>query len=51
MMHGAHGITPYENQANLDQLARKRFTFIGFPLRIQGSTGSPVHAVAVLEDE
>jgi kynurenine formamidase len=28
----------------------RRFTFIGFPLRIRAGTGSPVRAVAVLED-
>ena len=28
----------------------KRFTFIGFPLRIRGGTGSPVRTVAVLDE-
>jgi len=49
MMCRAQGITHYENLANLDQVAGKRFIFIGFPLRIIGGTGSPVRAVAVLE--
>jgi kynurenine formamidase len=49
MMCRAQGITHYENLANLDQVAGKRFIFIGFPLRITGGTGSPVRAVAVLE--
>lgn len=40
----------YENLANLDQVAGKRFLFIGFPLRIRGGTGSPVRAVAILEE-
>ncbi len=49
MMCRQHGITHFENLANLDQLAGKRFTFIGFPLRIRGGTGSPVRAVALFE--
>lgn len=44
--HMAH----YEHLTNLGQLVGKRFTFYGFPLRIRGGTGSPVRAVAVLDD-
>jgi kynurenine formamidase len=51
MMCRREGLTHYENLANLDQVAGRRFQFIGFPLRIRGGTGSPVRAVAVLEDE
>ncbi len=36
--------------AETDAVAGRRFTFIGFPLRIRSGTGSPVRAVAVLED-
>jgi kynurenine formamidase len=50
MMCREHGIAHYENLANLDQLVGKRFTFVGFPLRIRGGTGSPVRAVAVLDE-
>jgi kynurenine formamidase len=50
MMCRANGITHYENLANLDAVSGRRFTFIGFPLRIRAGTGSPVRAVAVLED-
>jgi kynurenine formamidase len=50
MMCREHGIHHYENLANLDQLVGKRFTFVGFPLRIRGGTGSPVRAVAVLDE-
>lgn len=50
MMCRARGITHYENLANLDRLVGRRFTFIGFPLRIRGGTGSPVRAVALLND-
>lgn len=50
MMCRATGITHYENLANLDQLVGQRFTFAGFPLKIRGGTGSPVRAVAILDD-
>lgn len=45
------GITHMESMWNLDKLVGKgRFRFIGFPLRIRGGTGSPIRAVAVLDD-
>jgi kynurenine formamidase len=50
MMCRANGITHYENLCNLDQLVNRRFTFFGFPLRIRGGTGSPVRAVAILDE-
>ena len=50
MMCRKHGITHYENLANLDQVVGKRFTFIGFPLPIRGGHGGPTRAVAVLEE-
>jgi kynurenine formamidase len=50
MMCRRAGITHYENLANLDRLLGRRFTFAGFPLRIRGGTGSPVRAVAWLDD-
>ena len=31
-------------------VGKGRFTFIAFPLKIRGGTGSPVRAVAVVED-
>jgi kynurenine formamidase len=49
MMCRRHGITHYENLANLEQVVGRRFQFIGLPLRIRGGTGSPVRAVAVLD--
>ena len=39
----------YENLANLDKVVGKRFTFIGFPLKLKGCSGGPVRAVAILE--
>ena len=44
------GVPVYENLANLDRVVGRVFTFIGFPLAIAGGSGSPVRAVAVLED-
>lgn len=49
MMCRRHGITHYENLANLHRVLGERFTFVGFPLRVRGGTGSPVRAVAVLD--
>lgn len=45
-----HGVTHYENLANLGEVAGRRFTFFGFPLRVRGGHGSPVRAVALLDD-
>jgi kynurenine formamidase len=50
MMCREHGIVPYENLPDLDQLAGRRFTFVGFAPRIRNGTGSPVRAVAVLAE-
>lgn len=45
------GFTHMECLCNLDQLVGKgRFRFIGFPLKIRGGSGSPIRAVAVLEE-
>ncbi|MGH9246773.1 MAG: cyclase family protein [Acidimicrobiales bacterium] len=50
MMGRVHHITHYENLANLDQVSGRRFTFVGFPLKLQGAHGGPTRAVAVLDD-
>ena len=45
------GITHMECLCNLDKLVGKgRFRFIGFPLKFKGGTGSPIRAVAVLDE-
>jgi len=45
------GFTHIEGLVNLDQLVGcGRFRFIGFPLRLKGGTGSPIRAVAWLDD-
>src|SRR5260370_26103312 len=44
--------THMEGPVNLDHLVGKgRFRFIGFPLKIKGGSGSPIQAVALLDDE
>lgn len=50
MMCRREGMTHYENLAQLELLVGRRFQFFGLPLRIRGGTGSPVRAVALLED-
>lgn len=50
MMSRERRITHYENLANLGQVAGRRFTFIGFPLKIRGGHGGPTRAVALLDD-
>ena len=44
------GITHYENLNNLKEVVNRRFEFYGFPLRLEPAAGSPVRAVAILED-
>jgi kynurenine formamidase len=40
-----------ESLCNLDELVGQgRFRFIGFPLTIKGGSGSPIRAVAALDD-
>jgi len=43
-------VTHIENLCNLDKLIGKRFTFIALPLKIRNGTGSPLRAVAILEE-
>ncbi len=43
------GITHIECLANLELLVNKRFTFIGFPLKLLGTSGSPLRGIALLE--
>jgi len=43
-------VTHIENLCNLDKLVGLRFTFIGLPLKIRDGTGSPIRAVAIVEE-
>ncbi|KNF07032.1 putative metal-dependent hydrolase [Gottschalkia purinilytica] len=47
---GEYNITNTENLCNLDKVVNKRFLYMGLPLKIRGGTGSPIRAVALLED-
>lgn len=47
---GEYNITNTENLCNLDMVADKRFLYIGLPLKIREGTGSPIRAVALLEE-
>lgn len=40
-----------ENLGDLSPVAGKRFIYIGFPLKIRDGSGSPIRAVALLEEE
>jgi len=42
-------ITHYENLV-LTEVVGKRFTFIGFPLKVVGAHGGPTRAVAIVEE-
>lgn len=47
---GEYHITNTENLCNLDKLINKRFLYMGLPLKIRDGTGSPIRAVALLEE-
>ena len=47
---GEFDITNTENLCNLDQLVGKRFLYFGLPLKIREGSGSPIRAIALLED-
>ncbi len=39
-----------ENMANIDKIPRRRFKFIGLPLKLVGASAAPMRAVAIVED-
>jgi kynurenine formamidase len=41
--------THYENLV-LTEVVGRRFTFVGFPLKVVGAHGGPTRAVAIVED-
>ncbi|HKY49609.1 MAG TPA: cyclase family protein, partial [Acidimicrobiia bacterium] len=49
MMCRARHITHYENLV-LTEVVGRRFTFIGFPLKVVGAHGGPTRAVALVEE-
>ncbi len=50
MVCAEYNITNTENLCNLKELIGRRFLFFGLPLRIRDGSGSPIRAVALLED-
>lgn len=42
--------TVIENLTNLDELVGKKFTYVGLPLKFKEGEGSPIRAVALLDD-
>ncbi|MDK2564006.1 cyclase family protein [Romboutsia sedimentorum] len=47
---GEYDITNSENLCNLDKVLNKRFLYFGLPLKIRGGSGSPIRAIALLEE-
>jgi kynurenine formamidase len=47
---GEYDITNSENLCNLDKLVNKRFLYFGLPLKIRAGSGSPIRAVALVEE-
>jgi kynurenine formamidase len=47
---GEYDITNSENLCNLDKLINKRFLYFGLPLKIRSGSGSPIRAVALVEE-
>ena len=43
-------VTHYENLNNLKDVVNRRFGFYGFPLRLETAYGSPVRAVAIVDE-
>jgi kynurenine formamidase len=50
MVCAEYGIVNTENLTNLDQLVSQRFMFMGLPLPFDRGTGSPIRAVALVQD-
>ncbi|KPU26728.1 cyclase [Caloranaerobacter sp. TR13] len=47
---GEYDITNTENLCNLDKIVNKRFLYFGLPLKIRDGSGSPIRAVALVEE-
>jgi kynurenine formamidase len=45
-----HRVPHMENLCNIGAVVGREFTFIGFPLKLRDGTGSPIRAVAKLEE-
>ena len=49
LLHPEREIPIVENLVNLDRLSGRRFRFFALPLKMDGATGSPVRAIALVE--
>ncbi|WP_373599777.1 cyclase family protein [Paraclostridium bifermentans] len=47
---GKFDITNTENLCNLDKVVGRRFLYFGLPLKIRAGSGSPIRAIALLEN-
>ncbi|GHV33383.1 cyclase [Synergistales bacterium] len=47
---GKYNISNTENLVNLDSLIDKRFLYVGLPLKIRAGSGSPIRAIALLDE-
>jgi kynurenine formamidase len=45
---GAANVPVFENVANMRRLPRENFIFIGLPMKIEGGTGGPLRAMAIV---
>lgn len=45
------GVVVVEYLTNLDRIGRPRCWFVAVPLRLEGADGSPVRAIAILDDD
>ncbi|HEX5782986.1 MAG TPA: cyclase family protein [Solirubrobacteraceae bacterium] len=45
---GAANVPVFENVANLDRLPAEDFLFIGLPMKIEGGSGGPLRAIAIV---
>lgn len=46
---GEYDITNTENLCNLDKVVNSRFLYFGLPLKIRAGSGSPIRAIAIVE--
>lgn len=46
---GEYDITNTENLCNLDKVVNSRFLYFGLPLKIRAGSGSPIRAIALVE--
>jgi len=44
------GVPIIENLTNLEMIGASKFMFVGAPLKIRGASGSPIRAIAIVED-